>query len=80
MTEKKRKPTAKDLRPIALTNFSYKIYMSLMKDEIEEHMKENMIIEESQAGFTEGGRIEDNIFVLQYCVEESLKRTNSGLH
>ena len=45
--------------------------MSLMKDEIEEHMKENRIIEESQAGFTEGGRIEDNIFILQYCVEET---------
>ena len=73
MTEKKKKPTAKYLRPIALTNVSYKIYMSLMKDEIEENMKENMIIEESQAGFTEGGKIEDNIFILQYCVEESFK-------
>ena len=47
--------------------------MSLMKDEIEEHMKENMIIKESQAGFIEGGRIEDNIFILQFCVEESFK-------
>ena len=47
--------------------------MSIMKDEIEEHMKENMIIEESQAGFTEVQRIEDNIFVLQYCVEKFKK-------
>ena len=73
MLEKKRKPTAKDLRPIALTNVSYKIYMALIKNELEEHLKENIALEESQAGFTEGGRIEDNIFILQYCVEESFK-------
>lgn len=73
MIEKKRKPTAKDLRPIALTNVSYKIYMALIKEEIEEHLKETLAMEESQAGFTEGGRIEDNIFLLQYCVEESYK-------
>ena len=36
---KKKKPTAKDFRPIALTNISYKIFMTLMKDNIERHLE-----------------------------------------
>ena len=35
MIEKKKKPTAKDLRPLALTNVSYKIFMALIREEIE---------------------------------------------
>ena len=45
--------------------------MSLTKDKIEEHLKDNKQILENQAGFTKGGRIEDNLFLLNYCVEES---------
>ena len=74
MLEKKKKPTAKDLRPIALTDISYKLFMSLIKNEIEEHLVANKEIKETQAGFTNGGRGEDNLFLLQYCVEESYKR------
>ncbi|XP_068250211.1 uncharacterized protein [Palaemon carinicauda] len=77
MIKKVKKPTVKDLRPIALTNASYKIFMALMKDEIEEHLERNMEMKETQAGFTKGGRVEDNIFILQYCVEESYKRKES---
>ena len=73
MLEKKRKPTSKDVRPIALTHVSYKIFMAYINDETEDHLKENMALEESRAGFTEGGKIEDNLFILQYCVEESFK-------
>ena len=29
---------------------------------------------ETQAGFTKGGRIEDNLFLLNYCVETSYKK------
>ena len=65
--------TAKELRPIALTNVSYKIYTSFIGDETESHLIENRALEDSQAGFTEGGRIEDNLLILQYCVEESFK-------
>lgn len=74
MLEKTRKPTPKDLRPIALTNISYKLYMSLLKDEIEDHLRKNNVILETQAGFTEGGRVEDNLFILQYCVEENFRK------
>ena len=71
MKKKVKKPTAKEIRPIALTNMSYKLFMSLAKNEIEEHLEENRELKETQAGFTKGGRIEDNIFILQYLVEET---------
>ena len=77
MMKKVNKPTVKQLRPIALTNISYKIFMSLIKNEIEEHLDRNGEMKETQAGFTEGGRVEDNLFILQYCVEESLKMRKS---
>lgn len=73
MIPKKARPTIKDLRPIALTEISYKTYMSLIKDEIEEHLNRNEEMKEVQAGFTKGGKTEDNIFILQYCVEKSFK-------
>ena len=48
--------------------------MSLLKLQLEEHLKKTEQMLETQAGFTTGGKIEDNIFLLQYCVEESYKR------
>lgn len=74
MIPKKSKPEAKDLRPIALTNYSYKIFMAILKDKIENHLRSNREIKENQAGFTAGARIEDNLFIMQYCVEESYKK------
>ncbi|XP_068224647.1 uncharacterized protein [Palaemon carinicauda] len=50
MIKKVKKPTLKDLRPIALTNASYKISMVLMKDEIEEHLERNMEMKEHKQG------------------------------
>jgi len=73
MLKKKKKPTARDLRPIALTNIDYKIFMSILKEEIEKHIMRIGMEKENQAGFSRGRRIEDNLFILRYCVEESLK-------
>ena len=73
MKGKEKKPTSKKLRPLTLGNVSCKVYMSLMKNEMEDHIEESNTTEESQAGYSEGGRIEDNLFILQYCVEESFK-------
>ena len=74
MIPKKAKPTADELRPIALTNVSCKMFMTLIKDEIEDHLRRAVAIIETQAGFTKGGRIEDNLFILNYCVEASFKK------
>ena len=77
MMKKVKKPTVKDLRPIALTNISYKLFMSIVKNEIEEHLEKNGEMKETQAGFTAGGRIEDNLFILQYCIEETFRKKKS---
>ena len=74
MIPKKNKPQAKDLRPIAITNISYKLYMKQIGEEIEEHLEKNRIIKGNQIGFTDGGRTEYNHFVLQYLVERAYKK------
>lgn len=71
MIPKTAKPTAKDLRPIALTNYTYKIFMAILKDKIEDHLRSSNEVNEAQAGFSKGARIEDNLLILQYCIEDS---------
>ena len=73
MIPKVQKPTAAQLRPIALTNVSYKIFMSIVREKIELHLSENHAVLDTQAGFTKGGKIEDNLFILNYCVEKSYR-------
>ena len=73
MIKKVKKPKINELRPIALTNISYKIFMAILKEEIENHIEMNGEKLETQAGFTKGGRIEDNLFILSHCVERSYK-------
>ena len=57
LLKKKNKPSVKDLRPLALTDISYKIFMSLIKQEIEDHLITIKEDNEVQAGFKKGGRI-----------------------
>ena len=47
--------------------------MSVLRMGIEEHIEENNCGKENQAGFTTGGRIENNLLILKYCVEKSFK-------
>ncbi|CAL4152117.1 unnamed protein product, partial [Meganyctiphanes norvegica] len=58
MIKKIGKPTWRDFRPIALTNVSYKIFMTHIREQIERHLRINNLVRENQIGFTEGGRIE----------------------
>ena len=67
------KPTAKQLRPIALTDVSYKLFMTIIGKKIGAHQLDNHEKLDTQAGFTTGSMIEDNLFVLQYCIERSFK-------
>ena len=50
MIRKVRRPTVRDFRPIALTNVSYKIYMSFTRNEMETHLRRNNLVRENQIG------------------------------
>ena len=63
--KKKNRPTETKLRPIA---------MSLIGRELEKHIAENKIGKFEQAGFTKGGNILDNLFILGECVEEAYRK------
>ena len=47
--------------------------MSLLRDKIIEHLQNNDLINEYQVGFTKGKRIEENIFILNYCIDKSFQ-------
>ena len=70
---KKAKPTAKDFRPLALTDISYKIFMALIRNRIEEQLVNNNEVLEEQSGFTNGARIEDNIAIVKYLIDNARK-------
>ena len=66
---KNNKPKIKDFRPLAMTNIQYKLYLGIMKDRIEDHLKINNLQKENQMGFTKGYRIEFNHMIIQYLVD-----------
>ena len=74
MLPKSKKLTAVQLRPIALTDSSYKIFMALIKSRVEKHLCNNELYNDMQAGFTEKRRIEDNLFILHECKEISFRK------
>ena len=74
MIPKENKPTAEQLRPIAKTDSSYKIFMSLLKNRIEKHLQTNDLFNELQSGFTKARCVEDNPVILNECKELAYKK------
>ena len=59
-------------------NVSYKLFMSVtVQESIENHLIDNKLIKENQNGFTKKGRIENNLLVLKYCIDNSFKNRKS---
>ena len=73
MVPKKKKPTTRDHRPIALTNATYKLFMGILKSNVEHHIRQIQEESEVETGFTKNRRLADNLYVLDYCIEESFK-------
>ena len=64
MIQKVKRPQILEHRPIAVTVNSSKIFWTIMRERIEEHLKDMNIIYENQYGFTKGGKPENCIFIL----------------
>ena len=47
--------------------------MAIVKDKIETHIKNTNQVIDTQSGFIQGSRLEDNLFVLKYCITNSYK-------
>ena len=73
MIPKTKKPQAVQLRPIALTNNSYKIFMNIVREKIETHLEKHHQIKVQQNGFCPNRRLEDNLAIFKYCVEETFR-------
>ena len=73
LIKKKSKPTVNELRPVALTNISYKIFIGILKCKIEDHIKNNNYMYDLQTGATKGRRVTENIFILQYFIDKKFK-------
>jgi len=74
MIPKNKKPKILEHRPIAVTVNSSKIVCSILRKKIEEFLIEKGIIYENQFGFTEGGRVEHCLFILDYITNMSFEK------
>ena len=47
--------------------------MGLVKDKLVQHLDRKGMISDYQAGFTGGRRLEENLFIVRYCIEETYR-------
>ena len=48
--------------------------MAIIKGKIEKHIESSNLMENLQSGFTKRRQVEDNIFLLNYCINESFRK------
>ena len=83
MIKKNNKPKILEHRPIAVTVNSNKIICTILRKKIEEFLAEKGIEYDNQFGFTEGGRVEHCLYMLDYVINMSYEkrgRRNRPLH
>ena len=66
-----RKPGIKKHRPIAVTCWSSKVMCTFIREKIEIHLETWGVRFEEQYGFTEGGKIELCLFILNYIANRT---------
>ena len=74
MIPKNNKPKILEHRPIAVTVNSNKIVCTILRQKIEEYLEKREIKYENQFGFTEGGRVEHCMFMLDYITNMSYEK------
>merc|ERR1711913_185993 len=80
MIPKKEKPGILDHRPIAVTVNSSKIVCTILRKKIEDFLKEKGIVYNNQFGFTEGGRVEHCMFMLDYIANMTYEKIHRPQH
>ena len=73
MLPKTKKPDIKEHRPIAVTNWSSKVFCTFIREKIEIHLETWGVRYEEQYGFTEGGRIEQCLFTVNYVTNRTFE-------
>ena len=74
MIPKNSRPKILEHRPIAVTVNSNKVICSILRQRIEEFLIEKGIKYNNQFGFTEGGRVEHCMFIIDYITNMSYER------
>ena len=74
MIPKNNKPKILEHRPIAVTVNSNKIVCTILRQKIEDFLEEKGIKYENQFGFTEGGRVEHCMFMIDYITNMSYNK------
>ena len=74
MIPKNSRPKILEHRPIAVTVNSNKVICSILRQRIEEFLKVKGIKYNNQFGFTEGGRVEHCMFILDYITNMSYEK------
>ena len=74
MIPKNNKPKILEHRPIAVTVNSNKIVCTILRQKIEDFLEKKGIRYENQFGFTEGGRVEHCMFVIDYITNISYNK------
>ena len=69
----KTKTGVKEHRPIAVTCWSSKIFCTFIREKIEIHLETWGVRFEEQYGFTEGGRIEQCLFTVNYITNRTFE-------
>merc|ERR1711874_728634 len=77
---KNEKPKILDHRPIAVTVNSSKIVCTILRQKIEEFLKAKGIVYDNQFGFTERGRVEHCMFMLDYITNMSYEKVRRSDH
>ena len=71
-----------DFRPIAVNSIGYKLFWGAARVRMEEQMVRYGFVKHNQFGFTKGGRLDHNHFLLRYLVEntyDSRKKYHNNL-
>ena len=70
---KQKKTGRKEHRPIAVTCWSSKILCTFIREKIEIHLETWGIRFEEQYGFTEGGKIDQCVYTLNYITNRTFE-------